>query len=215
MTSEPLPHDAGRMRRWCARRRSVAARLVDIARTAAQPSRFARWRDAVVCKLADSIDEQRTLWSLREATRATAAVPVEPGTRPARGALDRIVAAAQRHHGWWLAGRPRPVHRLGRPLLRAGPEHRRLLPRVPALRTPAVVAWRAARGVGCMDAAAERRTRRTCTLVQEPQAARAARVEAIAGGSVSSTFRRSSSGKRPETCVLYSRRIPLNSQRIS
>jgi hypothetical protein len=101
--SEPVPHDAGRIRRWVHGAGEQWQRLVDQARLDEPRGRFGRWRDQIICTLADSIDEQRTLWSLRKLTAAQALYPagLEPGL--ARTRLNTILTAAQRHHGWWLA----------------------------------------------------------------------------------------------------------------
>jgi hypothetical protein len=100
---EPLPHDAGRVRRWIRTAGDQWRRLVDTARTGSAAGRLARYRDTVVCKLAESIEEQRTLWSLRGATSATALFPAGLTPSAARATLDRLLAASRRHHGWWFA----------------------------------------------------------------------------------------------------------------
>ena len=76
--------------------------LVDTARMGEDTGRFARWRDAVISQLAGSIDEQRTLWSLRSSTEATAMCPSGLDPRAARSALNQILSHARRHHGRWL-----------------------------------------------------------------------------------------------------------------
>lgn len=76
--------------------------LVERARRGHPAGRIARWRDAAVCRLAETIAEQRTLWSLREAQQATARYPSmldEPG---ARTILIGALAEARRHHLRWL-----------------------------------------------------------------------------------------------------------------
>jgi len=97
-----LSHDAGRIRRWLHRANGHWQRLVDEARVSSATTGFARWRDRIVCKLADSLDEQRTLWALRNATHATLLFPSNLERGPARTLLNQILAAAQRHHGRWL-----------------------------------------------------------------------------------------------------------------
>lgn len=76
--------------------------LVDTARHGRGAGRFARWRDRMVCHLAESIAEQRTLWALRKANVATARFPSSTASAAARAALDRLLAHARRHHGRWL-----------------------------------------------------------------------------------------------------------------
>mgnify|MGYP002789163356 FL=1 len=107
--AEPLhvePEDdlapEGRVRRWIHRAGAHWGRLVDAAREGGATSAFGRWRDRVVCALADSIDEQRTLWGLRRAQHADLLFPSGLDAAAARDALDRSLRASQRHHGWWL-----------------------------------------------------------------------------------------------------------------
>lgn len=64
---------------------------------------FARTRDRAVCRAAESIAEQRTLWSLRHYTAATIVHPADLSDAGAVAARDRILAHARRHHGRWLA----------------------------------------------------------------------------------------------------------------
>jgi hypothetical protein len=70
-----------------------------------QPSagRFARARDRAVCRAAETIAEQRTLWSLRHFTTATIVHSTDLSDAGAIAARDRILAHARRHHGRWLA----------------------------------------------------------------------------------------------------------------
>jgi hypothetical protein len=103
---QPLDADAGRFKRWAHAAHAQWHALVDGARRAphdrAAYGRFAQWRDQVVCRLAESIAEQRTLWSLRKVTAATVRFPSTIDADKARAVLDRSLAASQRHHGWWL-----------------------------------------------------------------------------------------------------------------
>lgn len=101
-SGEPVPHDAGRVRRWLHHAGEQWQSLVDQARTGGAGGRFARWRDHVICRLADSIDEQRALWALRKVTSAQALHPSDLDATNARGRMNQILLAAQRHHGWWL-----------------------------------------------------------------------------------------------------------------
>ncbi len=95
----PLAHDAGRVRRWLHRAGDQWHEYVDAARLSTATGRFAVWRDAIICKLAATLDEQRTLRSLRTASTATLLFPASLESRAARAALDRILASSQRHHG--------------------------------------------------------------------------------------------------------------------
>jgi hypothetical protein len=98
----PPAQDAGRIRQWLHRANQQWRSLVDSARVTTATTGFAKWRDRIVCKLADSLDEQRTLWALRNATRATLLFPSNIDRESARRLLDQILAGAQRHHGRWL-----------------------------------------------------------------------------------------------------------------
>jgi hypothetical protein len=64
---------------------------------------FARLRDKAVCRAAESIAEQRTLWSLRHVTAATLVHPSDLTDGPAAGMRDRLLTHARKHHGKWLA----------------------------------------------------------------------------------------------------------------
>jgi hypothetical protein len=98
----PLAHDAGRLRRWLHAAGNQWHGYVDAARTANATRGFAKWRDATICKLADTMDEQRTLRSLRTATTSTMLFPSGTASSDARRTLTKILSAAQRHHGQWL-----------------------------------------------------------------------------------------------------------------
>ena len=64
--------------------------------------RFARARDWLVRHITESIDEQRTLWSLRAVTSATLVHPADLSMTTASAARERLLAHARRYHGWWL-----------------------------------------------------------------------------------------------------------------
>jgi hypothetical protein len=99
---EPPRESAGRLRLWrhCAYLRWH--NLVEGARQRTSTGRFARWRDALIRRLAETIAEQRTLWALASQNEAVLLFPAPVGARDARLALDRVLAAARRHHGWWM-----------------------------------------------------------------------------------------------------------------
>lgn len=65
-------------------------------------SRIARARDWVVRGIAQSIAEQRTLWSLRSMTSASFTYPDDLTESSAAAAREQLLAHARRHHGWWL-----------------------------------------------------------------------------------------------------------------
>jgi hypothetical protein len=64
--------------------------------------RLARMRDWLVRRIAESIAEQRTLWSLRGVTSASFAFPSDLSDASAAAIRQRLLAHARRHHGWWL-----------------------------------------------------------------------------------------------------------------
>ena len=64
--------------------------------------RIARARDWLVRRIAESIAEQRTLWSLRAVTAATFAYPSSLSDASASAGRERLLAHARRHHGRWL-----------------------------------------------------------------------------------------------------------------
>jgi hypothetical protein len=99
--SSPDEH-AGRLKRWAQAVSVQWHELVDVARRGGSDGRLARWRDTVVCRLAESIAEQRTLWALRKETSATLRFPSSIDDAQARAVLDQSLARAQRHHGRWL-----------------------------------------------------------------------------------------------------------------
>jgi Mitochondrial K+-H+ exchange-related len=64
---------------------------------------FARLRDRAVCRAAESIAEQRTLWSLRNCTSATLVHPSDLTHEAADELRKRLLSRARQHHGRWLA----------------------------------------------------------------------------------------------------------------
>ena len=64
--------------------------------------RIARARDWVVRGIAQSIAEQRTLWSLRGLTSAAFIYPDDLSESLATEVREQLLAHARRHHGWWL-----------------------------------------------------------------------------------------------------------------
>ena len=92
-------HNAGRLRRWLNSAGDQWRRIVDTARLDAATGRLAKWRDLVIRTLADSIDEQSTMWSLRTADAATALFPAHLTQTAAHDALTRRLSEARRFHG--------------------------------------------------------------------------------------------------------------------
>jgi hypothetical protein len=64
--------------------------------------RLTRLRDWLVCRIAESIAEQRTLWSLRTLTSATFVYPSDLSDTSAASTRSRVLMRARRQHGWWL-----------------------------------------------------------------------------------------------------------------
>jgi K+-H+ exchange-related protein len=95
-------HDAGRIRQWMHAAHVRWHAVVDRARRGESDGAFSRWRDAMVCRLAESIAEQRTLWALRRQPAAILQYPSTIDEGSARRVLNRALGAARLHHGRWL-----------------------------------------------------------------------------------------------------------------
>jgi K+-H+ exchange-related protein len=93
---------AGRIRHWAHAAYVRWHTLVESARQRNATGRVAQWRDALVRRLAETIAEQRTLWALAQHQDAVLLFPASVGEAEARAALNRLLAAARRHHGWWM-----------------------------------------------------------------------------------------------------------------
>jgi Mitochondrial K+-H+ exchange-related len=78
--------------------------LVESARGDVGDGRLARWRNAAVCAVAESIAEQRTLWALKGKTSAAAHFPSSLTAAEARQTLMALFTHARRHHLRWLVG---------------------------------------------------------------------------------------------------------------
>lgn len=96
-------HEAGRLRRWAHAVNVQWHQLAEAARGGKARGRLARWRDAVVCRLAENIAEQRTLWALRTQTTATLKYPETLPVERAKAELDRVVSHARKHHLRWFS----------------------------------------------------------------------------------------------------------------
>jgi len=101
-TSAAPAHDAGRVRRWMHAANLRWHGLVDHARRGESDGAIGRWRDAMICRLAESIAEQRTLWAMRRQPAAVLEYPSTIDEARARRVLDRALASARLHHGRWL-----------------------------------------------------------------------------------------------------------------
>jgi hypothetical protein len=76
-------------------RAAYAARGVD-------SGRLAGARDWLVRRIADSIADQQTLWSLRDRTAASFVYPADVSEASATAFRDRLLVQARRRHGIWL-----------------------------------------------------------------------------------------------------------------
>ena len=178
---EPPHPGAGRWRRWAHNAHVRWHELVELARRRTSTGQIARWRDAIVRRLAETIAEQRTLWALAQHPEATLLFPATEGEAEARTALDRALLAARRHHGLWVL--------VDAPLLVISG----ILTPVPGPNVLAYylgfrvvghwLSWRGARyGIGRVRWTFEPdgSLAELASLVNMPRAARASRVDAIA-----------------------------------
>jgi len=60
-----------------------------------------RWRDWSVCRVADMIAEQRTLWAIRNEASVRFLYPSDLSEAAAADRRRRMLTAAKRHHGVW------------------------------------------------------------------------------------------------------------------
>ena len=100
---EAPEHHEGRFRHW-AHQASVRwhAMTETARRGGSERGRFARWRDTIVCRLAETIAEQRTLWMLRDKSEATMRCPSTLDTSRAASVLMQVADRARRHHLRWF-----------------------------------------------------------------------------------------------------------------
>jgi hypothetical protein len=68
----------------------------------APTGRLARGRDWLVRRIAESIAEQRTLWSLRAVSSALFVHPSNLSSASAAAIRERLLTQRRRHHGRWL-----------------------------------------------------------------------------------------------------------------
>jgi len=88
-------HDAGRIRQWMHAAHLRWHGVVDRARRGESAGIFGRWRDAMVCRLAESIAEQRTMWALRRQPTAQLQFPTTIDEPRARRVLERALGRAE------------------------------------------------------------------------------------------------------------------------
>jgi hypothetical protein len=98
----PTHHD-GRFRRWAHTVNVQWHQVVDTARHGRSKGRLARWRDAIVCRLSETIAEQRTLWALRSRTASMLWYPATITAERARAVLNAALEHARRHHLKWFS----------------------------------------------------------------------------------------------------------------
>ncbi|HJZ70799.1 MAG TPA: hypothetical protein VKE51_03615 [Vicinamibacterales bacterium] len=101
--AEPSREPAGFWRRFAHR---AHAGWREAVRSARHPDSdaglFARARNAIVCKAAEAIAEQRTLWALRHGPDAELVHPSDLGAPEAAAIRDRMIERARVHHLRWL-----------------------------------------------------------------------------------------------------------------
>jgi len=176
----PVARDAGRVQRTIDTVSLRWSALVEQARQSRPRGTLARWRDELVCRLAENIAEQRTLWALRSASSARLVHSSSFTPERARAEMETIIAGARRHHGRWLIGDSLLFVASGFLMLVPGPN---LLAYYFLFRLIGhLQSWRGARQAGRIswtfegnDSLAELET-----LVEVPRAERASRVVAIA-----------------------------------
>lgn len=89
-------------RRWSHRASVRWNELVESSRAGDGQGWFERTRNRVVCHLAETLAEQRTLWALRRQSSVTLLFPSSMDEGRAREIRDRLLNDARRHHGIWL-----------------------------------------------------------------------------------------------------------------
>ena len=144
---------------------------------------FARLRDKTVSRAAETVAEQRTLWSLRHFTAATLVHPSDLADAPTAQVRDRLLTDARKHHGLWLAIDSALFAASGVFMLVPGPN---VLAYYFAFRLVGhYLSWRGARQAlerTTWSFRAEPALSELGQLAALPRHARASRVEAIAAG---------------------------------
>ena len=163
---------------WHAARAAHAAHATD-----APAGRLARARDTMVRRVAESIAEQRTLWSLRRLTSASFVHPSDLSDTSAAAVRARLLALARRHHGRWLLANVVGVAVTAMLVLLPGPN---LIGYYFAFRAIGhYLSWRGARqAIDRMSwrARAEPALTELGRLAEIPRDKRAARVASVAAG---------------------------------
>jgi hypothetical protein len=144
-------------------------------------SRIAKWRDQVVCRIAESVAEQRTLWSLRSIDAAELRYPADLSEPSATTLSINILTNARRHHGIWLIVDGLLFAASGILFFVPGPN---IVAYYFGLRLVGhILSWRGARkGLDGMTwhPRPEPALAELAALIDEPRESRATRVEAIA-----------------------------------
>lgn len=99
---EEAPVPTGRWRRWLHAANQQWHALVSRAREGGDTGLWAPTRDRIVCALAESIAEQRTLWALRQAEAAEVRMPAFLDAGEARTRVMYDLQQARTHHLRWL-----------------------------------------------------------------------------------------------------------------
>jgi hypothetical protein len=97
----PAPHDGFFRRRLHDLNERWRATVQAARRSDGAAGRLARWRDKAVCRIAETIAEQRTLWSLRHERAAHLVYPSDLSESAAIVRRNGMLAHARRHHGMW------------------------------------------------------------------------------------------------------------------
>jgi hypothetical protein len=96
------PPPEGFFRQWAFTATERWHALVESARGHAGDGRIARWRNAAICAVAESIAEQRTLWALKGQPAACAHFPTSLTADEARQIVMTLLGHARRYHLRWL-----------------------------------------------------------------------------------------------------------------
>jgi hypothetical protein len=80
----------------------VAGTSRDAAGGASIGASVRRRRDRILCRLADTVDDQRALWSLRGVNDATLLYAASLASTQVFVTLDSVLIALRRHHGRWM-----------------------------------------------------------------------------------------------------------------
>ncbi|MGE5245007.1 MAG: hypothetical protein ACM3SQ_12330 [Betaproteobacteria bacterium] len=175
------PESNGWIRRLAWKMRDRWQETVRTARRDDPRGGFARWRAGIICHLAETIAEQRTLWALRDARDATIVYPADVEEIAARTALAAIFDHARRSHRVWLIVDTATFVASGLLMLVPGPN---LIAYYFAFRLIGhYLSWRGA--TQAQDrvrwaAQADARLAELGALAELPRSARATQVEAIA-----------------------------------